>query len=441
MPFVEACRRLISIDSSPGHGTAQVMELVANLCREKGFDVHLEFENHEGAPQANLVARPRGSARQGAEFMFLSHLDTPDPGPYPLWTETDHNPFDAHIVDGKIFGLGAASGKLDFLCKLEAFSQLPVDYSWKIPPVLVATFGFHQGMAGALKIIRKNLVSPKMAVIGDSTDLRLVTAARGVAEVEITIPFLEEELKYREEHDLRESTTTQSRIFQSRGSDEDAITKMLKSLDSLPDGVIIMEVDGGQSASSRSQHAFLELEISPMKNSIASRMKRIIKEIYALKMEFMNYSDASFSPPHPELQIGMIRTKHDEVEIKGVCRIPPNITQIIYEEWMNKLRQSCLQQGASFKIVDYKRPYRAADGGVLTKGCLDEIRSLSKHEKAFSQNSTNEASLFSRIGVDCICFGPGRYDEGSPVANEFIFLNDLKVATDFYAQILRRFCL
>ena len=53
---------------------------------------------------------------------------------------------------------GAASAKLDFLCKLQAISEFK-QVTWRLPPVLVGTFGEEIGMHGAIKLLRKKLVA------------------------------------------------------------------------------------------------------------------------------------------------------------------------------------------------------------------------------------------------------------------------------------------
>lgn len=440
MSFIEACRQLIRVDSTPGTGSGAVVDFAAKLCSERGLDVQVETEVYGGVPQANLVARPRGAGRPAAEFMLQGHLDTHDSGPFPLWATTGHNPFDAHIIDGRIHGLGTAGGKLDFLCKLEALGELASHPSWKLPPVLTATFGSATGMPGALKMIRKNLVSAKLALITEPTDLRLVTAAQGVAQVEISLPFSDEEARYREEHDLRESTTTQSRLFHGRVGEDDAITKMLASIEHLPEGVVIMEIDGGQSASSRPGHAFLEIEIARVQAGMATKIRKIAARIAALAKEFGNYVDKDFDPPHPQLGIGLIRTQSDCVEIGGICRIPPLISQAIYEGWMEDLRAVCAEQGGSFRVVDYKKPFRTPESSLLVKGGLDELRAMGLHDRALTQNSANEASLFARTGVDCACFGPGVRDGNVQTPDEHVLIEDLHRATEFYRRMLGRFC-
>ena len=212
MNFIESCRQFISIDSTPSHGNKELAKWASAFCRQKGLFVDEQEEVVGDLMQSNVIAR-LSESRPGAEMLLQTHLDTVEPGPFSLWSDTDSNPFDAHIIEGKIYGLGAAEVKLDFLCKLEAISFFKDQKKWKLPPVLVGTFGEESGMQGALRLIRKNKIAAKMALIGEPSNLQIINAAKGFASVEITIPFSEEELKIRQEHNLRESTSTQSKLF------------------------------------------------------------------------------------------------------------------------------------------------------------------------------------------------------------------------------------
>lgn len=447
MDFVEACRHLIAIESSPSHGSADIVRAAAELCRGKGLDVEIQEETQNGLSQANLIARPKGLGRPAAEFMLQSHLDTAEAGPFQLWAQNAQNPFDAAIIDGNIHGLGAADAKLDFLCKLEAISSFPGSQAWKMPPVLVGTYGQETGMAGALKLIRKNLVSARSALIGDPTNLTLVNAAKGYANVEIHLPFSAEEIRYRQEHDLRESTSTQSRLFHGRAGHasspqlaDSAILKMLDFLEQLPDGVVVMEVEGGQSPNSVPSHAFLEVEAAALKSSISGKIRHLYKVIRELEGEFEKYRDPDFNPPTPTLNIGLVKTHEDFVYIGGSCRIPPIISHAVYEAWMERLSKACLEVGGVFRVTDYKKPFRTEVKSVLVNGCLDEIRALGLPPNVTTQPSTNEASLFSRVGVECVCFGPGLRENNVHTPNEHVAVKDLQVATEFYRRAIERFC-
>lgn len=448
MNFIEACRQFISIDSTPTHGNKELAKWAAAFCRQKGLHVEEQEEVVGDIPQVNVIARPQ-SERPGAEFLLQTHLDTVDPGPFSLWTETGANPFDAHIIDGKIHGLGAADVKLDFLCKLEALSSFGNNRQWRLPPVLVGTFGEESGMQGALKLIRKNKIAAKMALIGEPSNLQVINAAKGFASVEIRVPFSEQEMNYRQEHNLRESTSTQSKLFRGKAAHssvphlgESAIVKMLDAIVMLPDSVNIMEMDGGINFNTVPSHAFLEIDmVSTVESPISRKIANIYRAVKTLELEFLEHKDNEFHPSSPTLNIGLVRTNEDDIQLSGTCRIPPIITQEIYEGWMDRLRGVCEENGASFRVNDYKKPFRTEMNSILVKGCLDELRAMGLNDQPISQASTNEASIFSRVGIECVCFGPGKREGNVHTPQEHVALADLEKAVEFYKRIIERFCL
>jgi acetylornithine deacetylase/succinyl-diaminopimelate desuccinylase-like protein len=446
--FIEACRQFISIDSTPAHGNKEIAMFAAELCRERGLHVELQQDFVGDVESVNVIARPEAQ-RPAAEFLLQTHLDTVDPGPFALWTKTECNPFDATIIDGKIYGLGTADVKLDYLCKLEAISAFTGGKTWKLPPVLVGTHGEEIGMQGALRLIRKNKITAKMALIGEPSDLKLIHAAKGFASVEIRIPFTQEEINYRQEHNLKESTSTQSKLFVGKAVHssmphlgESAITKMLDYLEQMPDSITLMEIDGGVNYNTVPSHALLELDV--VSNSSKPIIKKIVQINAAIKKldrEFLKFPDADFTPPQPTLNIGLVRTFPDHVLVAGSCRVPPIISHETYEGWMAQLRDVCETHGSQFRVTDYKKPFKTNEDSMLVKGCRDELRALGLADSLSTQSSTNEASLFTRTGIECLCFGPGKREGNVHTPGEHVNVADLHKAVDFYKRIIERFCL
>lgn len=446
MDFIEVCRKLIAIDSTPAQGSLKLAQNLAELSRARGFHAELQEETMGGVPQANLIVRPRES-RPERELLFQTHLDTPDPGPFGLWSKTGQNPFDAHIIEGRIHGLGAADAKLDFLCKLEAMT-LCKTAGFPVPPVLVGTFGEESGMVGALKIIRKNKIAAKRALIGEPSNLRLITAGKGFASVEIQIPFEEDERRFRYEHDLSEGTSTQSRLFNGKAAHssvphlgESAIKKMFDYLLQLPEDLVIMEIDGGVNFNTVPAQAFIELDpVSGCRMSMASKLGKIYRAILQLEDIFAGYRDDRFVPAHPTLSLGLVRTFEDHVVLSGNCRMPPIISTDIYESWMRRLQQVCESVNAVFRVQDYKKPYQTEEGSEFVKGARAELRDMGLNDEPATQPSTNEACLFSRVGIECISFGPGVGEGNIHTPDENVAIEDLRQSADFYRRIMERFC-
>ncbi len=446
--FVEACRKLIALDTTPSSSTKEAVGFLAELGRGFGLVVELQQDLQRGLEQWNFIARPM-EGRPNSELLLETHLDTPDPGPYSQWLRTQRNPFDATIFEGRIYGLGAADAKIDILCKLFAMADFADVSRWKLPPVVVGTFGEESGMSGALKLIRQNKISAKYALIGEPTNLQLVAAGKGMAHVQIRIPFSQAEIAYRQEHDLQESTSTQSKLFVGKPGHsshpdlgESAITKLLDFILQLPSNVAIMSIEGGTNFNSVPAHALLELDYGlPSKNPILDRLVAIYKEIKALDLEFLQYSDNEFDPAHPTLNIGLICTEDDGIVLKGNARFPPVVTTAIYEEWMQRLKRVCTQNQSEFRVIDYKKPYRTSGNSIFLKACGDELKHLGLDSTPSTISSTTEASIFSRLGVDCVCFGPGQAEGNAHTPNESVELRALDLAQAFYKKIIQRVCL
>ncbi|MES2964694.1 MAG: M20/M25/M40 family metallo-hydrolase [Bdellovibrionota bacterium] len=449
--FVECCRKFIELDSTPANGTVEIAAFAAELCRKAGLHVEVQSDSHNGLEQANVIARPM-ALRPDRELLLQTHLDTSDPGAYALWTKTGANPFNASIFTDKdgetLYGLGSANTKLDFLCKLRAIDELKGS-TWRLPPVLVGTFGEELGMQGAVKLIRKKRIAAEMALIGEPTDLRLVGAGKGFAAVEIEIPFSNEEKEFRAQHDLSDGSSTQSRIFIGKAAHssspqfgDSAISKMLEYLTKLPDGLVVMEIEGGTSFNTIPGHAVLEIDmVGGLRETIGTKIGRILEAVQAVEREFAKCPDPQFIPAEPTLSIGLVRTFEDFVKFSGCCRLPASVTHEAYEGWMAILRSACEDVGAVFRVTEYKQPFRTPSHHPLALACKAELSRLGLDPAPLAQSVANEANVFNRFGISCVVFGPGHGVGNSHAPNEHVRIEQLHEATRFYRGVLERVCL
>lgn len=465
MEFVDACRKIIGIDSSPSAGTSAVADFASELARKMGLEVELQQESWNGLDQANVIIRPGSDLMPKSfegEFMLETHLDTPDPGAYALWAKTDSNPFGASIYPSAegdvIYGLGTADVKLDFLCKLYAFrdsceAMKRKGKMWRLPPVLVGTFGEELGMPGAVRLIRKKKVRPKAVLIGEPTGLRPVVAGKGFASVEIEVPFSKEELKFREEHAMGESVLSQSRLFSGRAAHssapqhgESAIEKMLDALERLPSGIALLEVEGGVNFNTVASQAVLEIDsvsglsTEEAKHLMAQKLIRIRAAVKLVQDQFRKFPDPEFVPAEPTLNIGMVRTYEDHVKLSGCVRLPPTVSQSAYESWMQLLRDACSLEGAVFRIGDYKAPFRVSGESEFVRICESVLSEMGINAPRATQAVANEANVFAKFGLDCLVWGPGQGVGNSHTPNECVKISDLTLATDFYRRVIERMC-
>jgi hypothetical protein len=77
-------------------------------------------------------------------------------------------------------GLGVADTKLDILCKMLALASFKPG-SFKRPVILAGTFGEESGLRGAARLAQGELPKPEMALVGEPSELALVTRHKGLA--------------------------------------------------------------------------------------------------------------------------------------------------------------------------------------------------------------------------------------------------------------------
>ncbi len=447
--FIQECRKLISFDTSPLQSTVEVCEHLANLARENELYVEIQNEIQNGISQANILVRCQPFVAGDQEFLLQTHLDTVDPGSFSLWKKNSFNPFDAVIEDGKIFGLGAAEVKLDFLCKLQVMIELKKSVFKNLKPVLVGTFGEETGMQGALKLIRKNKINAKYALIGEPTNLNLVNASKGFATVEIKIPISGEEQKYKSEKSISESTSTQTKIFSGKSAHsstphlgESAAVKMFEFLSQMPDQVVVVDIDAGTRVNMIPNQAMIEFDVTAsVQKTSTQKINYLYSAMNSVQEKMKTVVDQDFEPQHSTLSVGILRTFADYIFIGGSCRILPSVQQDIYESWMALIHQACSEVGAEFRLQDYKRPFRTTENSPFVRGAIQELEKLGLDSQCRSLASTNEASLFSRLGIECLCLGAGLREGNVHTPNEYVTISDLEKAMIFYKKMIERFCL
>jgi acetylornithine deacetylase/succinyl-diaminopimelate desuccinylase-like protein len=443
LDFLSAAQKLISIDTSPTQGNVEAVRFLRGLAELFGFQTQVAEEVVNGVVQANLVIR---SSENPQKLLLQTHLDTVDPGSFALWSKTSFNPFQASIRGDKIYGLGAADVKLDFLCKLFAMKRAVLrKQSGSV--VLLGTFGEEERMKGAIKAVRERRVLPTVALIGEPTDLNIIYAGKGIAQLEIIIPFPKTELD--EWNEDENTSSSQSKIFQGKAAHssspelgENALVKMLEYLAKLPDSIYVINVDGGVSFNTIPTQAALEFDLTTQKKDKKGRqLKEIYRTIQRLDQEFRKYPDGDFDPPYATINLGSIRTQNDHIQMTGAARWTSHVPDSVYAEWMEMIAQTCRDQGAVFRTLDVKKPFITNKNGTFAQECLTTIQRACISSELKTQPVTNEANVLSRFGFECIVFGPGQRQNNSHTPEEHVAIKDLKTAEDFYLSMIEKVCL
>ncbi len=445
MDFIEACKKLIEIDSSPSNGTGEVCAFIKDLGESIGFSVQVEEEIQKGTNEANVICFPKEKSDK-VHLMLQTHLDTYDPGSFALWEKTGKNPFRATIHDSKIYGLGVADTKLDFLCKLFAAHSFRGRNPQKSFAV-VGTYGEEYNMNGSVRLIRHTLKADRV-IVSEPTAFALVTSGKGLANIEITVPFSDEEMQAKADHDNGVGQSAQCKIFKGTPAHssqpqkgDNAIEKMFEYLKQLPEQMLMLEVDGGTNYNSIPVQSLVEFDLVTIPGmTVTQKVLNIYSKIFDLKSQFESIRDTDFDPPITTINIGMVRTYSDHLKIMGCVRWPAAVTEETYMDWMDQLKRHCSAVGAEFRVRDYKKPFTVDRETDFVKICHQAIQKECPKSVLATQPVTNEANVFHKLGLETLVFGPGQREGNSQTPHESISIENLYKAIRIYEHMLEEIC-
>lgn len=446
MDFIDACKKLIAIDSSPSNGTHEAAFFLKELAENMGFHVRIEEDLQRGLSEANIICFPQ-KVESKVHLMLQTHLDTVDPGSYSLWHHTGQNPFAATIHNSRIYGLGVADTKLDFLCKLYAAASF-IQRESRRTFAIVGTYGEEYNMGGSIRLIRHKTLLADRVLVSEPTHFQLVYSGKGMANIEITLPFSREEMEARQKHDLGEGASTHSKMFKGKATHSsqphlgiNALENMLNYLAQLPEHLLVLEMDGGTNFNTIPVHALLEFDLVQMQGTtINKRVLDIYQKILALKSEFEQIQDVDFDPPMTTLNMGMMRTYSDHIKIMGCVRWPAKVKESVYLGWMDQLKSFCDQQHAIFNVRDYKKPFAMEQESGFAQDCMSVIQRFKPKSGFATQPVTNEANVFHKFGIETLVFGPGEREGNSQTSNESIEIENLTLAIQIYKGIIEKVC-
>ncbi|MBC7136781.1 MAG: M20/M25/M40 family metallo-hydrolase, partial [Oceanibaculum nanhaiense] len=175
-------RRLVAFDTTSALSNLALIEDVKAYLAEYGIDSRLTFDEAHG--KANLYATIGPKDKGG--IVLSGHTDVV-PVEGQIWA-TD--PFEVVQKDGLLYGRGTSDMKSFIAIALMLVPEL-VKMDLKTPIHFAFSFDEEVGCFGVKHLIRdivENFPLPRAVIIGEPTEMKLVTAHKGVQayRVEVT---------------------------------------------------------------------------------------------------------------------------------------------------------------------------------------------------------------------------------------------------------------
>lgn len=440
-----------------GEGTRTIADMCAReFLAPLGIEARLIPSTTEGKEQVNLVATIKGSDPTATPIVLNTHLDTVPPGDAANWTECAGNPFAATIRDDRIFGLGTADTKLDFVAKVLALSDCGIP---RRDVFLFGTFGEEHGLVGAKEIAAAGLLPRHaLAYVGEPSRLQVITAHKGLMVFELTI---RSEPKRSDTDDAARTRL----VFEGRAAHSstpklgrNAIKMTLEALSGNPN-IVVESICGGDAVNKVPARceAVVIGDVAQIVNT--TRVESLGKQdgvllypetISALAdfvEELERFADragvpeADYAAPTLTCNPGVIRTSEGSLTLEFELRPPPSlaIEKVLkgVAEVVGLVAQRIPQ--VKLELIEHRMNpgFRSAFDGETVELAMAALARAGLPLETGVKAGCTEAGIYAGQGLKPVVFGPGPSTGVIHAPNEHNFIADVEGAIVFYSELLR----
>lgn len=489
--FLEDAKRMIRINSVTSNGNEEIANYVQSLMQDRGLKTQVQHIMHSNEDlskrQFNVIGilgDPLVDRKIRRGLLLNTHLDTVSPGVLDNWTETEKDPFSAVVKDGKIYGLGSADVKLDFLCKLLAVERFR-ERKLREPIYLVGSCAEEVGMLGVKYLIKSMALNPRYALIGEPSDLKAIYAHKclNLFRVSIGYQMVEKDAQgFNRRIDLHSFGKSAHSSYPHLG--DNAILAVVDFLHRAMDQGFAMRftrLDGGDTVNKVPDHALVQFYLTSHQFEDFKRYFRealraggrdkafrvelggvgdsgvgflpehlfpcvtdIVSFFKKLSSELAQTKDETFDPSFSTINFGKMKQKMGGLEMNFDLRLLPEIDSEKMQGKIIQGMQAIASKYPNLNVSAVRERMNPALNMEVTDPFLNickEAMIAAKIEPEFAKKATStEAAQYFQAGYPAIIFGPGKSQGNSHSPNEHNILEQLEKAVDFYAGVIERIC-
>ncbi len=490
--FLDEAKRIIRMNSVSTNGNEELANYAASLMQDRGLKTQVQHVTHSNESiskrQFNvigIVGDPLVDRKIRKGILLNTHLDTVSPGILENWTETGGDPFSATLKDGKIYGLGTADVKLDFLCKLHAVEKFR-ERKLKNPIYLVGTCGEEIGMFGAKYLIKSLALNPKYVLVGEPSDLKVVYAHKclNIFRVSIGYQLVERDARgFNRRIDLHSFGKSAHSSYPHLGTN--AILGGVDFLHRAMDQGFEMRftrLDGGDTVNKVPDHSMIQFYLTSHQFEDFKRFFRdlvrvegkersfrvelggvgesgvrflpdplfpclteIVEFFKSTSSELEQVRDETYDPQHSTVNFGQLKQKLGGIDLHFDIRLLPEISPQEIEKKIKAGIQEIagkypnLNIGVTLERMNPSLNMKMED--QLIDICRDSMDSVGITPQFSKKATSTEAAQYFQAGYQAVVFGPGTSQGNSHSPNEHNRLDDLEKAIAFYEKVIERVCL
>lgn len=490
--IIEEAKKLIRINSETSRGNEELANYIQMLLTDRGLKASLQMVTHSlddiskrqfnviGILGDTLVDR---KIRKG--LLLNTHLDTVSPGLPENWTETGGDPFAATIKDNKIYGLGSADVKIDFLCKLHAIMKFR-EKKIKMPIYLVGTCGEEIGMFGARYLIKSGALNPRYVVVGEPSELKVVYAHKCLNIYKVTIGFHQVERDARGFNrpiDLSSFGKSAHSAYPQLGTN--AIQGALDFLRAATDAGFefrFTQFDGGDSVNKVPDKARVQFYVSShqyedfkrfFRETVTDRgreknfradlggigdagVKFLPEAIYpcltevvdffrGVSRDFEKVKDETYNPACSTINFGKLKQTQGGISLHFDLRLLPDLVPEAIEKHIQQAVQAIAAKYPHLNVVAVRERMNPGLNMTmnheLVKICKDAMFAAEITPVFDKKATSTEAAQYFTAGYEAVVFGPGVSHGNSHSPNEHNLLDQIEKASLFYEKLIEKVCL
>jgi len=447
------CKRLIGCPSVTGDGTRAIVELVArDLLAPAEIQCRVLASTTEGPEQLNLLAHVKGTDSSAAPLVLNTHLDTVPAGDTALWTACGGDPFNATTMDDRIYGLGAADTKLDFVAKALAL----ISVQPRRDVTLIATFGEEHGLAGARELAAAGeLRRDALAFIGEPSRLEVIAAHKGLIVFVLRIGFEAGAPVRCSGARLRFLGRTAHSSTPALG--QNAIGMALDAISAAPT-LEILSIDGGDAVNKVPARCELrvtgdappdlaanavstgEMDATPIPRAAFDALRRFIIELQSFA-DRAGALEPDYAAPTLTCNPGIIKSDASGIELEFELRPSPGLALDTVREGITTLIAVVRNSWPHLRFALQERRanpgFRAQLDGPTIELAMAALAQAGLPLKINVKTGCTEAGVYAAAGLHPVVFGPGPSTGVIHAPNEYNFFEDVEGAAAFYRNLLQ----
>ncbi len=470
-PLLDTVRQVLARDSRLGHDLSASINDLMDLLYYGEFSILEQVASGPGGDVVNLVGR-KGPAGVGGGLWLMSCTATSGLPVPSRWASTAGDPFAARVDarSGLLYGLGAASEKVDFAVKLMAASTFPTE-TLKRPVAVVAMFGNEAVATGTPTVLGGNDL-PDAILFGAPTNLELWTDHPGCVALNLRI---EREVRYRRMPPSRGFFRVQvdgrSAHAQSPALGVDALERALALLEKWRrrGDVRVLAITSGESANRVSGHADLLLATSeeslpplpgdvsaepladgatvpfPIDDLLDAWLTARDAGVAAVRAAQLVPANPSGARPTRAAHLGSLTSDRDALVGSLVFWTGPGCDHRAIVDAFAQAASAALtgREGLSLQIqmLQDRPAFQGREfAGALLPMAQRALAAAGIPPVLSAGCLTTDAGIANLRGIPTLVFGPGRGPDHLFRDDESTPLNHLEAAFQFYRELIRAWC-